>query len=145
MNKIACVIVCLGMYLCGLFNGLMYENETPQYEVIETTTSITDISVVEEFSTTEKITAVATAYCSCTYCTDGDGITATGTIATEGRTIAVDPKVIPYGTEVIINGHTYIAEDCGGAIKGKSVDIYFDSHEDALEWGRKTIEIELVR
>ena len=52
--------------------------------------------------------------------------TSTGAIATEGRTIAVDPSVIPYGTEVLINGHVYIAEDCGGAVKGNVIDIFVE-------------------
>lgn len=57
--------------------------------------------------------------------------TSTGAIATEGRTIAVDPNVIPYGSEVLINGHVYIAEDCGGAVKGNVIDIFVeDEHMD---------------
>lgn len=83
-----------------------------------------------------------TAYCSCSNCCGKcDGITATGTKVTEGRTIAVDPNVIPYGTEVIINGHTYIAEDCGGAVNGNSIDIYMDSHQEALEFGVQYLEV----
>lgn len=56
-------------------------------------------------------------YCPCELCTGkkpgdrGYGITATGTVATEGRTVAVDPDVIPIGSEVFINGVIYIAED----------------------------------
>ena len=80
-----------------------------------------------------------TAYCTENYphiCNDGDSTrTATGTTPTVGRTCAVDPKVIPYGSEVIINGHTYIAEDCGGAIRGNRVDILFATHEEALNFG----------
>lgn len=87
-----------------------------------------------------EITVTATAYCPCKKCCGKtDGITATGTQATAGRTIAVDPSIIPYGTEVIINGHTYIAEDCGGAVKGKDIDIFFNTHEEALQFGRQTI------
>ena len=52
--------------------------------------------------------------------------TSTGAIATEGRTIAVDPNIIPYGTEVLIDGHIYIAEDCGGAVKGNVIDIFVE-------------------
>ena len=52
--------------------------------------------------------------------------TSTGAIATEGKTIAVDPNVIPYGSEVLINGHVYIAEDCGGAVKGNVIDIFVE-------------------
>ena len=66
------------------------------------------------------------AYCPCTYCCGkSNGITATGTIATAGRTIAVDPKIIPLGSTVIINGREYIAEDTGGGIRGYKVDIFF--------------------
>lgn len=83
-----------------------------------------------------------TAYCACSRCCGKcDGITATGTKATAGRTIAVDPSKIPYGTEVIINGHTYIAEDCGGAIKQNKIDIFFNSHAEALKFGVQYAEV----
>lgn len=68
-------------------------------------------------------------------------MTATGVLAEEGRTIAVDPKVIPYGSEVIIDGHTYIAEDCGGAIKGEEIDIFFESHEDVSNFGVQWLDV----
>ena len=78
-----------------------------------------------------------THYCSCSRCCGKeDGVTATGTQATEGRTIAVDPEIIPYGTKVLIDGHEYIAEDTGGAIKGNKIDIYVDSHQEAVNRGR---------
>lgn len=59
---------------------------------------------------------ILTAYCPCENCCGkSDGITASGTKATEGRTIAVDPTIIPYGTKVEIQGlGIFIAEDCGG-------------------------------
>lgn len=83
-----------------------------------------------------------THYCPCkSCCGKTDGITATGTVATADRTIAVDPSVIPYGTEVIIDGKTYVAEDCGGAIKGRKIDIYVDSHQEAINRGRVTREV----
>ena len=86
-----------------------------------------------------------TAYCSCERCCFewSDGITASGTVATEGRTIAVDPSVIPYGTLVTIEGYgEYIAEDCSvNYIHGNEIDIYFESHERALEFGVQYAEI----
>ena len=86
------------------------------------------------------MTVVATAYCPCDKCSDGYGrATATGKTATAGRTIAVDPKIIPYGSKVTINGNTYIAEDCGGGIKGAKVDIFFDTHAETLKWGKRTV------
>lgn len=79
-----------------------------------------------------------TAYCGCTACCGKtDGITSTGTKTKAGRTVAVDPKVIPYGTELVINGHKYVAEDCGGGIKGNHIDIYFNSHSDAIKFGKQ--------
>lgn len=80
-----------------------------------------------------------TAYCNCSICCGkwAGGPTASGVMPKAGRTIAVDPKVIPLGTKVIIGGKTYVAEDTGGAIKGKKIDMYFASHSDALAWGVK--------
>lgn len=65
----------------------------------------------------------------------GDTATSTGATPTIGRTIAVDPRVIPYGSRVVINGHTYIAEDCGGAIKGNKIDIFVGSESEAYQKG----------
>lgn len=78
-------------------------------------------------------------------CNDGDSTeTATGTTPKAGRTVAVDPSVIPYGTELYINGNYYIAEDCGGSIKGNVIDIYFDTHEEALDFGVQYAKVFLV-
>ena len=78
-----------------------------------------------------------THYCNCSKCCGkwAGGKTASGTHPTEGRTIAVDPKVIPLGSKVMINNHVYIAEDTGGAIKGNKIDIYVSSHSKALSKG----------
>lgn len=75
-----------------------------------------------------------TFYCPCSKCCGkSDGITATGTRATEGRTVAVDPSVLPFGSRVVINGHEYIVEDSG--VSGNTIDIYVDNHQRALEYG----------
>lgn len=72
-------------------------------------------------------------------CGTGTGLTATGTKVTSGRTIAVDPKVIPYGTEVYIEGYGWrVAEDCGGAVDGNHIDIAVTTHSQALLMGTKT-------
>lgn len=87
-----------------------------------------------------------TAYCPCEICCPGtaDGITYTETIATEGRTLSVDPDVIPLTSIVEIDGINYSAEDIGGGIKGNHVEIYFDNHDDALEWGVQYFEVYMV-
>jgi len=82
----------------------------------------------------------ATAYCY-------TGLqTKTGTWPKEGRTVAVDPAVIPYGTRLIINGKPgYIAEDCGGAIKGNKIDIYMTDYERCIQFGRRTVEVKIMK
>ncbi len=71
-----------------------------------------------------------TYYCACSICSgDWGDITATGTKCIEGRTVAVDPNVIAYGTKLLINGHVYTAEDCGGKVKGDHIDIYLNDHD----------------
>lgn len=83
-----------------------------------------------------------TAYCACSKCCGvwANGYTATGTWATEGRTIAVDPDVIPYGSRVTLiwpdgTQHSYIAEDCGSGIQGNRIDVFFADHETARYFG----------
>ncbi|WP_126424669.1 3D domain-containing protein [Brevibacillus marinus] len=68
----------------------------------------------------------------------GYGYTATGAKAVEGKTIAVDPKVIPLGWWVYIEGIGFRrAEDTGSAIKGSKIDVFFENHADAVRFGRK--------
>lgn len=94
------------------------------------------------FGFNAKVTAYA-PYESKGLCSDGNpNVTATGTTPTEGRTIAVDPDVIPYGSQVHIEGEgVFIAEDAGSAIRGERIDIMFDSREDALNFGRQERKI----
>lgn len=88
-----------------------------------------------------------THYCSCSRCCGkwANGITATGTTAEAGRTIAVNPSQIPYGSKVVINGHVYIAEDCGGGIGSNCIDIYVNSHSEALQKGMYYTEVYIQR
>lgn len=108
---------------------------------VTTTKPVTTTVETTEAEETYTTTFLVTAYCACYECCGKtDGITASGTVATQGRTIAVDPDYYPYGTEIILNGNTYVAEDCGGAISGNDIDMYFDNHQDALEWGIRYVE-----
>ena len=94
------------------------------------------------------ITFTATAYCNGKCCCGkwAGGKTASGTYPKEGRTIAVDPKIIPLGSKVYIEGYGYyIAEDTGSAIKGKKIDIYFNSHKSATNFGKRTIRVKVVK
>ena len=80
------------------------------------------------------------------YAYTGGGYTATGTKAKYG-TLAVDPKVIPYGTKVYIKelDKVFTAEDCGGGIKGNKIDIYMNSSSACNNWGVRTITLEILK
>lgn len=103
---------------------------------------ITEKTPIIEVKTTYVGTFTTYGYCPCEYCCGKtDGITYTGTTATAGRTIAVDPSVIPLGSTVIVNGVEYIAEDIGGAIKGNKIDVFYPDHETAREHGVQSAEV----
>ena len=91
------------------------------------------------------MTVKATAYtASCKSCS---GITATGLNLKKNpnvKAISVDPKVIPLGTKVYVEGYgEAIAADTGGAIKGKKIDVFMSSKTKALNWGVKTVKIKI--
>ncbi len=85
-----------------------------------------------------------TAYCACMKCCGKtNGITASGVKATANHTIAA-PRTFAFGTKVVINGVTYTVEDRGGAIQGNRIDIYMNSHSEALKWGVRYVEVEVL-
>ena len=86
-----------------------------------------------------------TAYCNCEICCGeyAAGYTASGTLATEGRTVACNS--LPMGTEIIIDGHEYIVEDTGWTPYGEAwIDLYFDSHDAAIAFGVQEKEVYLL-
>lgn len=86
-----------------------------------------------------------TAYCPCAKCCGKTtGITAMGTRATAGRTVAASSK-FSFGTKLNINGHTYTVEDRGGAIKGNKIDIFVNSHAEALAWGVRYLPVSITQ
>ena len=85
-----------------------------------------------------------TAYCSCSKCCGKTtGRTASGTKATAGRTVAASSK-FAFGTKLNIGGHIYTVEDRGGAINGNRIDIYVNSHSQALQWGVKYLPVSVA-
>lgn len=72
---------------------------------------------------------------------DGDGVTSIGVAPTAGRTIAVDPNVIPYGSLVYVENYGWrIAEDTGGAINGRKLDLFVDTYTEAINIGRRKVK-----
>jgi 3D (Asp-Asp-Asp) domain-containing protein len=75
-------------------------------------------------------------------CGKTDGITASGVKATEGRTIACD--FLEFGTQVVILGQTYVVEDRIGSGHPSKIDVYMESKEEALKFGRRQLEVEIL-
>ena len=109
--------------------------------------------VVEPEPEAEWETYIATAYCPCEKCCgkyaknrpNGIVYTGSGEIAEEGVTIAADWEVLPPGTEVEIDGiGTKIVHDKGSAIKGNRIDIYFESHQKALDFGVQEVQLRVL-
>ena len=87
-----------------------------------------------------------TAYCPCYQCSEGWGRqTSSGALATANHTVAVDRRVIPMGTRLLINGKEYVAQDVGGGVKGNHIDIYFNTHGETREHGVRNAEVFIIQ
>lgn len=140
--------------------------ENPTQSIATTLNStINDTTTTEEETTTEPAEPSepnskhlgwfwCTSYCSCPICckqyaynrpTDENGneivVGASGMVLEPGRSVAVDPSIIPYGTVLIIDGQEYVAADTG--IKGYRLDFYYSSHEEALSHANKWCDVYL--
>ncbi|RDW18363.1 cell wall-binding protein [Oceanobacillus arenosus] len=111
---------------------VIVEEEQPTNEAVE-----------EESIAGHTITVTATAYT--VQSAGGSGITATGINLNQNpniKLIAVDPNVIPLGTEVYVEGYGHaIAGDTGGAIRGNKIDIYVPTSNEAFDWGVRTVNV----
>jgi 3D (Asp-Asp-Asp) domain-containing protein len=75
----------------------------------------------------------------------GPAITATGTAARHDRTVAVDPRVIPLGSRIYIEGiGERVAEDVGGGVKGQHIDVYLDSVPQAWRFGVRRATVSVI-
>lgn len=135
------VLLALALLLTGADAKAVDEPEEPVAEAYDPAWDIpaTESAVCNDVFLGEF---TLTAYCPGRCCCGkwANGYTATGTLATEGRTIAVDPDIIPYGTHILLiwpdgTQHSYIAEDCGGGVNGNHIDVFFNSHQAARVFG----------
>ena len=96
------------------------------------------------------ISMKVTAYCPCEKCCGkwADGITASGHKIQPGDAFVAADKRYPFGTKVIVPGYENNQPvkvlDRGGAIKGNRIDVFFSTHQEALEWGVKKLQIEIL-
>lgn len=114
------------------------EPEEPENERIEAAL-LARAHVIED--------CVVTHYDVCVECCGKtDGITASGVRATPYVTVAVDPDVIPLGSDVLVDYgdgeiHYYRADDVGGSVKGNRIDLCVTTHDEALQLGRRTATV----
>ena len=116
----------------------------PVDKVVQVQKDITSRAITTR--TTSKTTIFrVTGYCSCQKCCGkfSSGYTSSGTKATSGRTVATSSQY-DFGTKLLINGKVYTVEDRGGSITGNKIDIYFDTHAEAIAWGVKYLPVEIV-
>ncbi len=109
------------------------------------TTSRAPIDTGNGYTTASTVVCKVTAYCpTIASCGKTDGITASGTKARANHTIAASSKYA-FGTKIKINGIVYTVEDRGGAVKGNTIDIYFDTQSEARKWGVKYLPVEILQ
>ena len=148
-------ILCFAMAVCVVASTIrIYQLTSPKGN---TTNADNMVAALSQTIPDEPIPMIVydhlgefklTAYCGCEKCcgkwgqdrpTDENGdlivYTANQTVAKEGITIAADTNIFPFGTILIIDGHEYTVQDRGKAITGNHIDIYFESHEEAVQFG----------
>lgn len=81
------------------------------------------------------------AYCGCEACSGGHLYTYSGTVPKENHTISADLDQFPLGTKLFIDGIIYTVEDKGSGVTENHLDIYFDTHEEALDYGLQKVEV----
>lgn len=85
-----------------------------------------------------------TGYCGCKKCSGSSGLTYSGTVPKAHHTISADLSVLPLGTKVRIGDTIYTVEDIGGGVNGHKIDIFYDTHAEALAHGLSQDEVFLI-
>ncbi len=120
--------------------------EEPVAETVAVGTTGTISRNGETIRFRKALSVSATAYCPCAKCNGkyANGLTYTGMKAGRG-VIAVDPRVIPLGSRLYVDGYGYgVAGDVGSAIKGNEVDLCYETHSEALAWGRRKVTVYIL-
>ncbi|KYQ86898.1 MULTISPECIES: 3D domain-containing protein [Thermoactinomyces] len=139
--------------------AMMYKNGEPMEEngkqvvkqrlvdTVQPVEEIVKIGTNEELAEKEdtQLASAGTLTVQATGYTHTGSRTATGTYPRRG-TIAVDPDVIPLGTKLYVPGYGYgVAEDTGGAVQGHIIDLFFETRSEAIQWGRRTVTIKILK
>jgi len=104
-----------------------------------------DISLESEKKNNECIEMFATSYTKSVEEGTSKGITKSGVPVSRGI-VSVDPKIIPLGTKLYVEGYGYAtALDIGGAIKGNKIDLYMNSKKEVFKWGRRNVKVWIIK
>jgi 3D (Asp-Asp-Asp) domain-containing protein len=116
--------------------------------------AVTASAIIPSAAITHKLRTIrmeVTAYCPCTKCCgeNAQGVTASGHDVSynNSRFVAADTDHLPFGTRLVIPGYAGGAVeviDRGGAIKGNKLDVFYPTHEEALEWGRQWVDVTVL-
>ena len=165
MNKNKILILIFIAFVLGTIVGMCVQTVRAAESI--TVESVTEICSVTEEITTEETTVEETtevplttikaedipdytdlgvfkltAYCACAKCCGkSDGITASGKVAKPNHTVAADTSLLPLGTTIMIGGEIYVVEDRGSAVRGMVIDIFYESHEEAMSHGVKYAKV----
>lgn len=132
------------------------EEDEEDTVVIEKSQVFDCSKVCNEQEKSEDITYIefkVTAYCSCEKCCgvwannrpEGKVYGAAGKELIAGYSVAVDRDLYEFGTKFVDkDGNEYEAADVGGAVKGNHLDLYMSDHQEALNWGVKTLELAVI-
>jgi len=109
------------------------------------------ISRGEQSDEWQTVRMRVTAYCPCEKCCGeySDGVTACGHVIKPGEVFAAADRQYPFGTEMVVAGYNNDQPikvlDRGGAIRGDRLDLFFHTHEEALQWGVKYVDVKVHR
>ena len=147
-KKVIAIVLAAVMSFTAVFTSSaqtkrkIYSNKTKQHQTVKSIVLESSDSYYlnkELVKNSKRMRVGATAYCN-------DPITFTGAVPEVGRTIAVDPNIIPLGSKVYIPqfNRVFIAEDTGGKIKGLRIDIYMEDYDTCMEFGFRDIDIYIL-
>lgn len=145
-QKALLAALLLACMTCFVFPAYAAVKQTGSTVVSEIGPGIEPAPEVENTDTEETVPGESlgvfntTAYCHCPRCS-GNGLTYSGSVPTPNHTLSADLSVFPLGTKLYIDGTIYTVEDKGSGVNGNELDIYFSSHEEALQYGRKNVEV----
>ena len=133
---VAITVFCNGFKPTNTYAQESNSNNNTRIEISNKDSKVINIKRGFDKMNGKEMKVRATAYCN-------DPITSTGKKPRPYHTLAVDPKVIPYGTRVYIPefNKVFIAEDTGGAIKNNRIDIYMNNEYECRQWGIRNITI----